>query len=76
MKRYDLRHLKGDCLDKMQEIMQELPNLQAAIFIYEMGDFSIVQKSAELANSLDCAIVNSLRYNQVDWTMCVKKEVK
>ena len=43
------------------------------IFLFEIGDFSGVQKSANLVDGLNSTLLNSLRYNQVDWSIVVKK---
>ena len=43
------------------------------IFLFEMGDFSGVQKSADLVAGLNSTLLNSLRFNAVDWTIVVKK---
>lgn len=73
MKRYDLRPLKEDCLGKMEEIIQKASKDEVMIFLFEVGNFSNVKKSALLINSLNSTLLNSLKFNQVDWTIVVKK---
>ena len=45
MKRFDLRHLKSDFYGRMTELMsKEIAKDEVAIFMFEVGDFSPVQK--------------------------------
>jgi NADH-quinone oxidoreductase subunit E len=74
MKRYDLRHLKADFSDRMLEILQkEIEPKEVAIFLFEVGDFTPVQRSADLVKEAGCELMNSLKFNEVDWTIVVKK---
>ena len=74
MKRFDLRHLKDDFYGRMSEIIQkEGPSGQVLIFLFEIGDFSSVQKSADLVKELGYQLMNSLKFNEADWTIVVKK---
>ena len=73
MKRYDLRRLKGDFLNRMGEIIKNSNQGDVMIFLFEIGDFSGVQKSANLVDGLNSTLLNSLRYNQIDWSIVVKK---
>ena len=73
MKRYDLRRLKGDFLNRMGDIIKNSNQGDVMIFLFEIGDFSGVQKSANLVDGLNSTLLNSLRYNQVDWSIVVKK---
>lgn len=73
MTRYDLRHLKDKFEPRMGEILDELSSDEIAIFLFEQGDFANVKKSADLANSKNCEVLNSLKFNEVDWTLVVKK---
>lgn len=75
MRRFDLRHLKENFLERLIEIMQSNVNdEEVAIFIFEIGDFSGVNKSAETIKEHNWTLMNSLRFNQVDWTLVVKKQ--
>ena len=74
MKRYDLRHLKNDFDERMLKIMQkEAPKGEAIIFLFEIGDFSPIQRSADLMKENGYTLLNSLKFNEVDWTIVVKK---
>ena len=72
MKRYDLRHLKDNFYDRMGELIKTIPSGGAAIFLFEIGDFSSVQKSADMVKELGCELYNSIKFNEVDWTIVVK----
>ena len=74
MKRYDLRHLKDEFYDRMMEVMKEdAPKGEIMIFLFEMGDFTPIQKSADLIKEAGYELMNSLKFNEVDWTIVVKK---
>jgi predicted flap endonuclease-1-like 5' DNA nuclease len=74
MKRYDLRHLHDDFYDRMAELIdQGLKTDEVGIFLFEVGDFSHIQKSADFIKSLGHDLMNSLKFNEVDWTIVVKK---
>ena len=74
MKRYDLRHLKDDFYGRMKEIITaERSSGEVLIFLFEIGDFSSVQKSADLVKELGYELMNSLKFNEADWTIVVKK---
>jgi len=74
MKRYDLRPLKNNFYDRVLELMKNdiQPN-ENAIFLFEMGDFSPIQKISDLIKENDYTLMNSLKFNEVDWTIVVKK---
>lgn len=74
MKRFDLRHLDADFEGRMCEIVkQNLAQGEVGIFIFEIGDFSGVEKSANLVVQNGWTLMNSLRFNEVDWTIMIKK---
>jgi len=74
MKRYDLRHLHDDFYDRMAELIdQGLKTGEVGIFLFEVGDFSHIQKSADFIRALGHDLMNSLKFNEVDWTIVVKK---
>jgi NADH-quinone oxidoreductase subunit E len=76
MKRYDLRHLHGDFDGRMIELIEtDLQPNEVGIFLFEIGDFSAVQRSADAIKAHGFTLMNSLKYNEVDWTIVVKKEV-
>jgi len=74
MKRYDLRHLKDDFYDRMVELIdQGLKVGEVGIFMFEVGDFTSIQKSADVVKATGHDLMNSLKFNEVDWTIVVKK---
>ncbi len=73
MKRYDLRHLKSEFEPRMKEILGSHKAGEVAIFLFEIGDFSSVQKSADLVKECGYELMNSLKFNEVDWTIVAKK---
>ena len=74
MKRYDLRHLKDDFEPRMKELIESMNDGEVSIFLFEIGDFSSIQKSADMVKSLGAELLNSLKFNEVDWTITVKKK--
>ena len=75
MQRYDLRHLKDNFYDRMLEVVEKSATDEVTIFIFEIGDFSGVQKSADVIKEAGHTLMNSLKFNEVDWTIVVKKGV-
>jgi len=74
MKRYDLRHLHDDFYDRMVELIDKgLKVDEVGIFLFEVGDFSSIQKSADVIKETGHELMNSLKFNEVDWTVVVKK---
>jgi NADH-quinone oxidoreductase subunit E len=74
MKRYDLRHLHDDFYDRMIELIEKgLKVDEVGIFLFEVGDFSSIQKSADVIKERGHDLMNSLKFNEVDWTVVVKK---
>ena len=73
MKRYDLRKLKNDFEPRMKEILDEHKAGEVAIFLFEVGDFSPVQKSADIVKECGYELMNSLKFNEVDWTIVAKR---
>jgi len=75
MKRYDLRHLKDNFYERMLELVDESEFNEVSIFIFEIGDFSCVQKSADVVKEAGHTLMNSLKFTEVDWTIVVKKGI-
>ncbi|WP_134042881.1 NADH-ubiquinone oxidoreductase subunit E family protein [Helicobacter pullorum] len=74
MKRFDLRHLKNDFGWRLEEILQtQLQKGEVGIFLFEVIDFENVQKSADIVEKSGNELLNSLRFNEVDWTIVVRK---
>lgn len=75
MKRFDLRPLKADIFERLEELIEkEMQPNEVAIFMFEVGDFSNIPKSAESIQSKGHELLNSLRFNQADWTIVVRKK--
>ncbi|OLQ57318.1 hypothetical protein BHU50_04195 [Helicobacter pylori] len=75
MKRFDLRPLKAGIFERLEELIEkEMQPNEVAIFMFEVGDFSNIPKSAEFIQSKGHELLNSLRFNQVDWTIVVRKK--
>jgi NADH-quinone oxidoreductase subunit E len=76
MERYDLRKYKEDKLfDRMVEVMdKEAKPGEVIIFMFEVGDFSPVTKSMEVMKEQGHELMNSIKFNEVDWTLVVKRK--
>ena len=75
MKRYDLRGHKDNFLPRMVEIMNsDIADGENSIFIFEIGDFTAIQETADMVKQNNWTLMNSLKYNEVDWTVVIKKE--
>ena len=74
MKRFDLRYLKDDFYTRMLELLdKQITQDETAIIMFEIGDFSHIQKSADVIYEAGYTLMNSLKFNEVDWTIVVKK---
>jgi NADH-quinone oxidoreductase subunit E len=73
MKRYDLRHLKDGFEPRMKELLGSHKAGEVAIFLFEIGDFTPIQKSADIVKECGFELMNSLKFNEVDWTIVAKK---
>jgi NADH-quinone oxidoreductase subunit E len=74
MIRYDLRPLKTDFIPRLVELMEnEISTDENGIFLFEIGDFSAIQKVADEVKQQNWTLMNSLKFNEVDWTVVVKK---
>ena len=73
MKRYDLRHLKNEFEPRMKELLTTHKAGEVAIFLFEIGDFTPIQRSADLVRESSYELLNSLKFNEVDWTIVVKR---
>ncbi len=75
MVRYDLRHLHDNFYDRMMELLETGTKVdEVAIFLFEIGDFTPVQKSADLVKEAGHELLNSLKFNEVDWTIAVRRK--
>lgn len=76
MKRYDLRHLANDFDKRMNEICDTLQDGEVAIFLFEVRDFTNVQKAIDCILHRGDELLNSLRFNEVDWTIVVRRKAQ
>ena len=75
MKRFDLRNHKKEFLPRMVELIQnEIANGENVIIMFEIGDFSPIQEVANCVKENNWTLMNSLKYNEVDWMVVIKKE--
>ncbi|NQY94259.1 MAG: hypothetical protein HRT43_08860 [Campylobacteraceae bacterium] len=74
MKRYDLRPLKDNFYERMFDLIaSDLKENESGIFLFEIGDFTPIQKVADFVRDKDFTLMNSLKFNEVDWTVVIKK---
>ena len=74
MKRFDLRPLKNNFYDRMLELLdKQIDQDEVAIIMFEIGDFVNIQKSADVIYEAGYTLMNSIKFNEVDWTLVVKK---
>jgi NADH-quinone oxidoreductase subunit E len=74
MIRYDLRPLKADFIPRLVELMKtKISTDENGIFLFEIGDFSAIQEIANTVKQNNWTLMNSLKFNEVDWTVVVKK---
>ncbi len=76
MQRYDLRNLGDNFYDRMLEIIDETKVDEVSIFMFEIGDFTPIQKSADVIKKAGHELMNSLKFNEADWTIVVKKRLQ
>ncbi len=75
MRRVDLRK-STDFFADLKKQIDTLHENEVLIALFEIGDFSNVEKSYEFVYNNNCKVLNSLKFNQVDWTITIKKEGK
>ena len=74
MKRYDLRQHKTEFIPRLVELINtEISNDENGIFLFEIGDFTAIQEVADTVKENNWTLMNSLKFNEVDWTVVIKK---
>ena len=74
MKRFDLRPLKNNFYSRMLELLdKQIAQDEVAIIMFEIGDFSNIQQSADVIYEAGYTLMNSIKFNEVDWTLVIKK---
>ncbi len=73
MKRYDLRNHGENFIPRLVELMNsEISQDENGIFLFEIGDFTAIQKVADIVKENNWTLMNSLKFNEVDWTVVIK----
>ncbi|MCV3553288.1 NADH-ubiquinone oxidoreductase subunit E family protein [Campylobacter sp. CNRCH_2013_0898h] len=72
MRRVDLRKSQ-DLFKDLEQIIQKAYMGEVLVVLFEIGDFSSVEKSFAFIKEQNCELLNSLKFNQVDWTIVFKK---
>ncbi|MBZ7937393.1 MULTISPECIES: NADH-ubiquinone oxidoreductase subunit E family protein [Campylobacter] len=73
MRRVDLRKSKM-LFEDLAQVIKEAKAGEVLVILFEIGDFSVVEKSFSFVKENGCELLNSLKFNQVDWTIVIKKE--
>ena len=73
MRRVDLRKSK-ELFEDLAQIIKEAKQGEVLVVLFEIGDFSPVEKIFSFVKEQGCELLNSLKFNQVDWTIVIKKE--
>lgn len=73
MRRVDLRHLGREFLGSLDEHMQKASSGEVLIFLFEVGDFTMVEEALKHSSQMGYELMNSLKFNQSDWTIVLKK---
>ena len=74
MKRYDLRNHGENFIPRLVELMNsEISQDENGIFLFEIGDFTAIQNVADTVKENSWTLMNSLKFNEVDWTVVIKK---
>lgn len=73
MRRVDLRKSQ-DLFKDLEQIIKNAYVGEVLVVLFEIGDFSNVEKSFVFIKEQNCELLNSLKFNQVDWTIVIKKE--
>ncbi len=74
MIRFDLRDLKTEFLPRLVDLMnKEISQNENGIFLFEIGDFTAIQIVADTVKQNNWTLMNSLKFNEVDWTVVIKK---
>ncbi|KAA6227275.1 MULTISPECIES: NADH-ubiquinone oxidoreductase subunit E family protein [unclassified Campylobacter] len=75
MRRVDLRKSK-DFFKDLENTIKKAKINEVLVVLFEIGDFSVVEKSFAFVSEHGCELLNSLKFNQVDWTITLKKVSK
>lgn len=73
MKRFDLRHLHNDFLPRLKELLMQSEIGEVSFFLFEADVFENTRKASQSAQECGAQILNSIRFNERDWTLIVRK---
>ena len=66
--------MQHDFYPRMLELLdKQIAPEETAIIMFEIGDFSNIQKSADVIYEAGYTLMNSIKFNEVDWTLVIKK---
>ena len=72
MKRVDLRKSK-EVFKDLKSVIKNSKIGEVLIVLFEIKDFSLVEKSFEFVKEEGCELLNSLKFNQVDWSITIRR---
>lgn len=72
MRRVDLRGSE-DLFANLKKVIAEAKLGEVLVVLFEIGDFTAVERSFAFVKEQNCELLNSLKFNQVDWTIVIKK---
>lgn len=72
MRRVDLRKSE-DFFADLKQILKGANLGEILVVLFEIKDFSPVEESFKKGKDLGYELLNSLKFNQVDWTIVIKK---
>lgn len=73
MKRFDLRHLHNDFLPRLKDLVTQSKIGEVSFFLFEADMFENTHKASQSAQECGAQILNSIRFNERDWTLIVRK---
>ncbi|MDR3346877.1 MAG: NADH-ubiquinone oxidoreductase subunit E family protein [Campylobacteraceae bacterium] len=72
MKRYDLRGHKSDFNSRLLEILKVGKEGEVFIFLFEIVSAAGLQEVINSIKESGAEVLNSLKFNEADWTIVVK----
>ncbi|MFK0307954.1 NADH-ubiquinone oxidoreductase subunit E family protein, partial [Campylobacter coli] len=73
MRRVDLIKSK-ELFEDLAQIINEAKQGEVLVVLFEIVEFSPVENSFSFVNEQACELLNSFKFNQVDWTLVITKE--
>lgn len=75
MRRVDFRK-SSNLFKDIENEMKQMDKGEVVIFLFEIGDFTDVEKSFEFVHEKGFLLMNSLKFNQVDWSITIKRPLQ